>query len=169
LKIRKEKRDQQIKKRRQGQPVMQVEIATGISLSDNSSTNISRLLLMLSPNSSDEEKIVATKALRRMSSQERAPPLKDLVDAGAHHYFVENLTHHDWRLAFESAWVLTNIASSSFTSDVASAGAIKPLVALLNHTQPDVREQSAWCLGNIAGDSESLRDRVLSAGAFDPL
>ena len=70
---------------------------------------------------------------------------------------------------FESAWALTNIASTDKTTAVVDALAVPPLIDLLRHEVPDLREQAAWCLGNIAGDSRVLRDHLLSQGILEPL
>ena len=64
-------------------------------------------------------------------------------------------------LVFESAWALTNIASTECGIDVARAGAIKPLICLLDHREVQVRDQAIWCLGNIAGEGPEQRDLIL--------
>jgi HEAT repeat protein len=93
-----------------------------------------------------------------------------VLASGALPHFVHYLGNSDcWLLMFESAWALTNIASTDRTSVVVEAGAVPPLIALLKHDMPDLREQAGWCLGNIAGDSRVLRDYVLQQGILEPL
>lgn len=66
-------------------------------------------------------------------------------------------------LQFESAWVITNIASGT-TSHVAAVvrqGALPNLIKLLGHPNVELVEQSIWALSNIAGDSLQYRDMLL--------
>jgi importin subunit alpha-1 len=98
------------------------------------------------------------------------PPFVSVLASGVLPYFVHFLGKTDcWLLMFESAWALTNIASTDRTSVVVEAGAVPALILLLKHDMPDLREQAGWCLGNIAGDSRVLRDNLLQQGILEPL
>jgi importin subunit alpha-1 len=99
---------------------------------------------------------------------ERDPPVDEVLNADVLSFFVHNLLANPQAsfLIFESAWALTNVASTNRTSSVVEAGAIVPLIQLLKHENADVREQSAWCLGNIAGDNKEYRDMLLAEGAL---
>jgi len=103
--------------------------------------------------------------LRRMLSVERNPPVDQVIRAGALPYLVAFLTNDEYPvLQFEAAWALTNIASTSRTTDVANApGAVEALVRLLYSPANDVKEQATWCIGNIAGDNVTFRDGLLRA------
>lgn len=72
------------------------------------------------------------------------------------------------KIQFESAWVLTNIASGTTenTNLVVKAKSIPAFVELLKSEVFDVRDQAVWGLGNIAGDSAIYRDMVIEAGAL---
>lgn len=108
------------------------------------------------------------RAFRRMLSVEKNPPCRQVIDAGALPHFVRLLAQQESSdIQFESAWALTNIASSDMTASVVECGALPHLIALLRSSDANVREQCAWCIGNIAGDSPSLRDVVLEAGALE--
>jgi hypothetical protein len=127
--------------------------------------------ILTSPTSTDEERVEATRGFRRILSVERDPPVDEVLNAGVLSFFVHNLLANPLAsvLIFESAWALTNIASTSRTNTVLEAGAIVPLIQLLKHENADVREQSAWCLGNVAGDNQEYRDHLLHEGALHSL
>jgi len=120
-------------------------------------------------NNSMDSVLEAVQGFRRMLSTADNPPFQSVLDCGALPIFVQLLHCTDDRIKFESAWALTNVASSDYTPAVVDIGAVPSLVQLLLSANSDVREQSAWCLGNIAGDSPKLRDCVLQAGALGPL
>lgn len=127
--------------------------------------------VLVSSTATMEEIVEATRGLRRILSVERDPPVDAVLEAGVLSYLVRNLTANPQAatLIFESAWALTNIASTSKTHVVVEGGAVEPLIQLLRHENPDVREQAAWCLGNIAGDKQEFRDFLLHSGIIEPL
>jgi importin subunit alpha-1 len=84
--------------------------------------------------------------------------VQDVLQLGLLPRLVELLTAEDVKLQFESAWAITNIASTEATRAVVSSGAIAPLVAGMMSTDANVREQCMWCIGNITGDSSEYRD-----------
>lgn len=127
--------------------------------------------LLKCPTVSDEHRVEATRGFRRILSVERDPPVDEVLKAGVLQDLVHNLLARpaDDKLIFESAWALTNIASTTRTYVVVDAGAVPPLIQLLKHTNADVREQASWCLGNIAGDNKDYRDLLLQQGIVEPL
>ena len=80
-----------------------------------------------------------------------------MIDAGLLPIFVECLKSTSTSLVFESQWVLTNIACFK-AGNLLEGNAIEPLVLLLVHDNPSIREQAAWCLANIAGEAHQHRD-----------
>lgn len=114
---------------------------------------------------------------------ERNPPITDVIRAGVIPRFVQLLAGASvdqsasssedlTKLQFESAWVLTNVASgtSEQTRTVVESGAVPIFIDLLN-SNPDVdlKEQCIWALGNIAGDSSQCRDYLLQSDIMRPL
>ena len=59
--------------------------------------------------------------------------------------------------------------NSEQTNAVVHGGAVPRFVKLLKSAEENVCEQAVWALGNIAGDGPLLRDKVIDAGAIDPL
>ncbi|KAJ6216938.1 hypothetical protein RDWZM_008095 [Blomia tropicalis] len=124
----------------------------------------------MSPNL--EEKSVAVKAIRKLLSADKNPPIDDIIEAGIIPRLVESLSYEQVpALQFEAAWALTNIASgtSAQTKKVVESGAVPLFIQLLYSSNVSVAEQSVWALGNIIGDGAELRDFVLNNGVIEPL
>jgi len=188
LRLRKDKKEESLAKRRAATPVAPpsaadnststdgngslVEVQKPISTRKVYSVNdIPELMKTLHQTPPDLVSCLeAIRGFRRMLSVEKNPPVDAVLHCGVLPIMVRMLSIVDQpTLQFESAWALTNIASTDYTSAVVEAGAVSPLIALLMSSLPDAREQAAWCLGNIAGDSTNLRDSVLQAGVLEPL
>jgi HEAT repeat protein len=171
VEIRKNKREENLqKKRREGLVAQQ--------LSSNSSNpmdnKLENLPVMVANIWSDDRnaQLDATSQFRKLLSIERSPPINEVVQSGVVPRFVEFLGRDDFpQLQFEAAWALTNIASgtSENTKVVIDHGAIPIFVRLLSSPSDDVREQAVWALGNVAGDSPKCRDLVLAQGALGQL
>jgi len=184
LRIRKQKKEQQLKKKRADALLASTDtVAANVSNPQPDTVEFSNgrdtkptiadaprfRAVLIDPAASEQSLVEATKGFRRILSVEKNIPAQELVDSGIVPYLVKNLTASSTALVFESAWALTNIASTECTIDVVKAGCIKHLVLLLRSEDANIREQSAWCLGNIAGEGPEFRDLVLQENALDYL
>jgi len=165
LSIRKNKREEMIAKKRQINTSRDAVVAQA---SQGEIHEFVQSIFSQDPNL----RLSSVVQIRKLLSSENSPPISEVISTGAVPVFITFLGHFDEpKLQFESAWVLTNIASgtSEQTHLVVQKGAIPAFVRLLSSPNDELREQAAWALGNIAGDSPQFRDLVLQAGALNPL
>jgi len=175
ISIRKDKRNEQLQKKRFGGPaaMMMPPDQSQQSVGSQAWAESDPQKLVAGVQSEDpNQQLPAVTQFRKLLSIERSPPIEEVIAAGVVPRFVQFLQCGDNpMLQFESAWALTNIASgtSEHTRVVIANGAVPIFVQLLMSPNDDVREQAVWALGNIAGDSPECRDLVLTQGALQPL
>lgn len=182
LAVRKDKKEESLKKRRQttawAEPsASNGEAASSVALVAQAASSSAKFTLKDIPammqglaSSDVATQVHNLRGFRRLLSAEEHPPVQECVDCGALPLFVQFLQRHDSaELQFEAAWALTNIASTQRTRLVVEHMAVPYLAQLLNSPNAETREQCAWCLGNVAGDGAELRDVVLASNSMSYL
>ncbi|CAH1452158.1 unnamed protein product [Lactuca virosa] len=134
---------------------------------------VEELKLAISSKGKDtvQKKVNALRELRRLLSRSEFPFVEIALKSGAIPLLSQCLSFgsQDEQL-LEAAWCLTNIAAGKPEETKALVPTLPLLIAHLgDKSSLCVAEQCAWALGNVAGESEELRDLLLSQGALIPL
>jgi importin subunit alpha-1 len=167
--LRKSKRAEEATKRRQ----IQVTERPWIQVNDHykAKFTIQDLPELLESTKSIEEQkhLYAAQGLRKLLSQERHPPIQEVIDSGVVPIMLHWIQRSEFpQLQFEATWVITNIASGTHQNCqiIVEKGAVPLIIKLLESPVEQVREQAIWALGNIGGDATHCRDLILQHGGL---
>eukprot|EP00005_Dracoamoeba_jomungandri_P003703 CAMPEP_0174252310 /NCGR_PEP_ID=MMETSP0439-20130205/1835_1 /TAXON_ID=0 /ORGANISM="Stereomyxa ramosa, Strain Chinc5" /LENGTH=531 /DNA_ID=CAMNT_0015332827 /DNA_START=73 /DNA_END=1668 /DNA_ORIENTATION=- len=171
VRIRKNKREEQMKKRRNIVALSPTPAGKGKKMDASLARKLQDMpkWLQMCHSGDPRAQLEGTTQIRKLLSIEQNPPIDEVIRSGILPTFVRFLSAFDnEKLQLESAWALTNVASgtSEQTMAVVNVHAVIPFVKLLNSHNADVREQAIWALGNIAGESTQCRDFILSQGVI---
>lgn len=174
FKLRKEKRDDVLSKRRTLAPLNVGDEADteqdqfNDNLDSIQDISISKEVMdALMQNENLELLTENAQRVRKILSKEPQPPFDEVIQSGLIPRFISLLDRDsDPTLQFEVAWILTNICSGTTdqTRVVVDNGAVPKLLRLVSSGDMRVCEQAVWALGNIIGDGADLRDLVISHG-----
>ncbi|BFZ00334.1 hypothetical protein BsWGS_03373 [Bradybaena similaris] len=168
VELRKSKKDEHMLKRRN----VPTQDSTDSEDNEKPCTQSLETIVANANSSEPEVQLNAVQAARKLLSNDRNPPIDDLIASGILPILVNCLSKDDNpALQFEAAWALTNIASgtSAQTQAVVQAGAVPYFLQLLRSPHQNVCEQAVWALGNIIGDGPQCRNYVINLGAVQHL
>jgi importin subunit alpha-2 len=176
IELRKQKKDDQVLKRRNISSYVEEEPLNDKTNAAASNTqagmSLSEIIEIIHTSKDNDQLFPAVQSIRKMLSRERNPPIDDVIKANLVQNLVAylNCSEHP-NLQFEAAWALTNIASgtSNQTRHVVEMNAVPAFVNLLSSPNSNVCEQAVWALGNIAGDGAELREMVVKCGIVEPI
>ena len=175
--IRRQKRDDQIFKRRNVSVKNEDDNLDNLNNTSKSfqaqqHLYIDNLFDMINRPNNIEHLFSAVQKISKILSQQNNPPIDYIINSNLVKSLVKclELSEHSM-LQFEATSAITNIASgtSSQTRHVVESGAILPLVKLLSSPVLNLCNQAVWALGNIAGDGAESRDLIVKYGILEPL
>jgi len=171
IQLRKDKRDDQLQKRR-NICVDFEDNSVEDKVPEEAQLTIGGILRGIKNVNQPDEQLAATREARKILSKQINPPIRLFKNKQILSHLVSFLSwYNNHEMLFEASWTLTNIASgnSDDTSAVYESNAIPPLIKLLDPSIIRVAEQAMWALGNISGDCAKFRDAVLDQGILDKL
>ena len=136
-----------------------MQVKTGNSLNERKTARRVKAFAAGCFSDNDKVQLESCRRIRSLLSVDQNPPVDAVIATGVVPRLVQFLNVNDnEQLQFETAWVLTNIASgtSSHIEELIKHDVISSLIKLLSSDNPDVANQAVWTLGNISGDSVQM-------------
>jgi importin subunit alpha-1 len=115
--------------------------------------------------------INAVVEIRKMISQSKNPPIDEIIQSGIVPDLIEFLKNSDTKLQYETASILTNIASGTFeqTKVIIDSGAVPVFLQFLHSSDHNVSNQVAWALGNIIADKTQFYNYCIELGLIEEI
>jgi len=114
---------------------------TALSLPHDDSTLAHFTSLILDPKSTGAKRLEGLRGIRKLTCADKSPPLQSVIDSGIVDGVIAALNGSDLFAQFESAWILTNIASGTQKQARTVEKAVPRLVELLQAKHEDLQEQ----------------------------
>lgn len=171
VRLRKEKREDQLYKRRNINLTEDLPMENNDLMDDGLDVfSESSLKELFSDDVCCQEKAVS--GFRRVFQDKRNAPVEEAIALGLIPRFVEFLnTGGTLSLRRDAVSILGVVAagSSTQTDSVVQTGVIPTLISLLSSDDSELRDRSILALGNIAGDKSSNRDLCIGNGVIPVL
>lgn len=164
LKIRKDKKDANIRRRRMG----------ALCLSDNLDSSTTGKIgeienamnILTRQTATKDETIGAIKYIRKkLGAQDvDAAVVNSVVKAGLVPLLLTVLKHQPENpvgLIAETILALTNLSAVGGNASLGIERTVETIAPFIHHDHPEVRTQAAWCLGTIASENNSYRNWLI--------
>ena len=173
--IRKTKKDDRLEKRRFGdsQTTYSKDMIVQVGSNNYTIDDIPKLISVLkSAGSSDQQKLHATRGLRRfMAVANNIEVVNLILGDNVLPHFVKNLEQgNNWELINTTLHAFASITCTEWIGGVAvEPNAVNNVIQLLHHGEADVQLGAALVLANIAVHSVEYRKGLLKLNVLDPL
>ena len=166
LKIRKDKKDANIRRRRMGA----LCVCDNPESSSQESVRIEEIgnamNILAQQTARTEETLGAIKYIRKTLGAQKVETnvVNFVVQAGLVPNLMTILKHqpeHPVGLIAETILTLTNLSALGGNACLGIGKTVETIAPFIHHDHPDVRTQAAWCLGNIATENDSYRNWLI--------
>ncbi len=170
LKIRRDKKDANIRRRRMGDSTKALDEAVGQAITPLGSCQIEQIAqaceVIAQQASTQQELLIAIRNLRKVlgASQAGTSIVEFIVQNGAVPLLINRLKvlpGHSVDLIAQTILTLTNLSALGHNAYLVKEKAVEAVAPFIHHDHPEVRKQTAWCLGNIATENDSYRNWLI--------
>lgn len=133
-------------------------------LSLSTPERISKLIGFIMLTSEISSLYQSIQTLRKILSSEGVPPLHFIMNSGVSSKLIQLMNCEFVALQTECMWCILNLATgpTHIVRVLIEEGVIQALESLMGSKDQELLELSVWCIGNLAGDSVYTRDRLIT-------